>query len=194
MKFDFRHAIAFWTVMILILASGCEPSVPTTDEQIEAAQAKVTAEANRQTGLPAISNFTEKKFAKMIYELRDQEIKTWAYYLDVDGNRHLLCESVGYGLPYSTQYSNPLRTVDRWSNYAEQLPQAEPNGLFMPDAADATWVLCSDGRGGVAPVYSEPTLLVSPFPLGHVTAAASSGFADQVQIQRLPPSDSAIGR
>jgi hypothetical protein len=45
------------------------------------------------------------------------------------------------------------------------LPQPEPNGLFMPPDSEATWIMCSDGSGGVRPVYSEPRLVVSPFPL-----------------------------
>jgi len=140
-------------------------------------------EMRAQVGLPHIVNFTEAKFAKLTSELRDEEIRTWTYYLDMNGGRHLLCESVGYGLPYSVQVTNPEAATGR--DYA--LPQAEPNGLFMPESADATWVLCSDGKGGVAPVYSEPTLIVSPFPLGHVDAAEKSGFNDQVDILKVPP-------
>lgn len=75
---------------------------------------------------------------------------------------------------------------------ASSLGQAEPNGLYMPDSAEATWVMCSDGKGGVAPVYSEPRLIVSPFPLGHVDAAENSGFDDKVSIQRLNPGGAKI--
>lgn len=147
---------------------------------------KRMSEMRGQVGLPAIANFTEAKFAKLTAELRDQEIKTWSYYLDLEGRRHLLCESVGYGLPYSVQITNPMTIEDRYEGDVA-IPQAEPNGLYMPESADATWVLCSDGKGGVAPVYVEPHLIVSPFPLGHIDAAENSGFADKVTIQKLPP-------
>jgi hypothetical protein len=166
-------------IFLVVASVGCQPGAESADK---AATEQRMVEMRSQVGLPAIVNFTEAKFAKMMAELRDQNIKTWAYYLDVNGGRHLLCEAVGYGLPYSVQLTNP----EKYEVNGTTLPQAEPNGLYMPESADATWVLCSDGKGGVAPVYSEPLLIVSPFPLGHVDAAESSGFADKVTIQKLP--------
>lgn len=153
--------------------------IDSTDRKDREQTAKAMEEMRSQVGLPNIVNFTEAKFARQVSELRDQSIKTWTYYVDLNGGRHLLCESIGYALPYSVQLTNP----ERYSYEGGALPQAEPNGLFMPDSAEASWVMCSDGKGGVAPVYSEPRLLVSPFPLGHVEAAQSSGYADKVTIE-----------
>ncbi len=176
-----RLAIALLAIASLL---GCAPE-ETPDDRAETA--KRMADLRGQVGLPKITNFTEAKFANLTAELKDQEIRTWAYYVDMDGGRHLLCEAIGYGLPYSTQITNPLTIEDRYEGDVA-IPQAEPNGLYMPESAEATWVICSDGKGGAAPVYSEERLIVSPFPLGHVDAAQSSGFADQVEIKKLPPS------
>jgi hypothetical protein len=164
--------------MAALLLSSCKPSTESADAK--ATQTRMV-EMRGQIGLPNVVNFTEAKFAKQVAELRDQSIRTWSYYLDMDGRRHLLCESVGYGLPYGVQSTNP----QAYHLNGATLPQAEPNGLYMPDDAEATWVLCSDGTGGVAPVYSEPRLIVSPFPLGHVDAASNSGFDDKVSIQQI---------
>jgi len=170
----------FVAILLLSIAFvGCK------DNSDESATTTRMAELRSEVGLPKVANFTEAKFANLTTELRDQEIRTWSYYLDIQGGRHLLCESIGYGLPYSVQVTNPMRTVNSYHD-SSVIPQAEPNGLFMPESAEATWVLCSDGKGGVAPVYSEPALLVSPFPLGHVEAAENSGFADKVTIQGVP--------
>jgi len=163
---------------LALVAAGCLRSQDGEDREKTAALMK---EMRAQVGLPNITNFTEAKFARQIAELRDQSIKTWTYYVDLNGGRHLLCESVGYALPYSVQLTNPERYVYEGAT----IPQAEPNGLFMPESAEASWVMCSDGKGSVAPVYSEPRLLVSPFPLGHVEAAQSSGFDDTVTMQKL---------
>lgn len=163
----------------VVVFSNCEG----TNQKDEKETSKRMSEMRAQVGYPNISNFTEAKFARLTSELRDKEIRTWSYYTDMNGGRHLLCESVGFGLPYSVQVTNPQ------AYYASGaiLPQAEPNGLYMPDSAEATWVLCSDGKGGVAPVYSEERLIVSPFPLGHVEAADNSGFNDKVSIQPITP-------
>ena len=133
---------------------------------------KMVAEAERLTGPPNITNFTERRFAKMIYELRDQEVATYSYFMDMHGKLHFLCESIGFGLPYSVQYVNPQRKIFGRQSVTT-IPQPEPNGLFMPDGLSATWVLCSDGKGSVKPVYSEPSLIVSPFPLKGVSTLRS---------------------
>jgi len=173
---------------LYVLLAGqvsCESPSPN-DVRDKAATDQRMQEMRAQVGLPNIVNFTEAKFANLTAELRDQEIRTWTYYVDMNGGRHLLCESVGYGLPYSVQITNPQKIASSYSQGGFAiLPQAEPNGLYMPESADATWVLCSDGKGGVAPVYSEPHLIVSPFPLGHTEAAQNSGFGDVVAIQPL---------
>ena len=140
----------------------------TTDGKQRRETERLLKESNNRMGLPGITNFTEKRFAKMIYELRDKEVKTYSYFMDMHGKLHFLCESIGYGLPYSVQYVNPQK-VSCNSQRCAQLPQAEPNGLFMPDSLSATWVLCADKDGKVRPVYSEPSLIVSPFKLKGVS-------------------------
>ena len=46
------------------------------------------------------------------------------------------------------------------------LPQADPNGLFSPPSAEGTWVMCKDPNSDkVEPIYSEPRIIVSTFPL-----------------------------
>jgi len=127
-----------------------------------------------EVGTPEIVNFQEFKFAKMIMEKRDEKITTFTYTVDQNGNRNLVCKSIGYGLPYSTQLTNPEKPIDI-DDYVEgsvdkgandgKIPQRKPNGLYMPDNVSATWILCQDKSGSVTPVYSEPELLVSPKPL-----------------------------
>lgn len=153
----------------LLMGSSCNGKTPSADDRQRAATAQLTAEADRQVGMPAINNFQERRFARMISELRDEEVTTYTYTVDMNGNRHFLCQSVGFGLPYSTQMTNPERAI-RWggnnSRTIATIPQAEPNGLFMPDNVDATWVLClNPDTGDISPIYSEPQLLVSPFRL-----------------------------
>jgi len=46
------------------------------------------------------------------------------------------------------------------------LPQADPNGLFMPTSSSATWLMMIDPETNKPrPVYIEPEIVVSPFPL-----------------------------
>ena len=71
---------------------------------------------------------------------------------------------IGYGIPYSTQYSNPEHQVYLSGGWTK-MTQAEPNGLFMPASSEGTWLMMLDTSGTPHPVYVEPRILVSPFKL-----------------------------
>lgn len=168
-----KNRLSLTTVVLLLVSTlivGCSPDEPNTAQQ-EASEdvQRLANQLYSEVGTPEITNFQEYRFAKQIMELRDEEVTTYTYMVDERGNRHFVCKSVGFGLPYSTQVTNPKKRaqIDRHDSPHDprKLPQREPNGLYMPDNVDATWVLCQNEDGGVDPVYSEPNLLVSPFRL-----------------------------
>ena len=145
--------------------AGCEFRGTTADQQESAAQEQLQREAVRQVGAPRITNFTEKKLFAMTYELRDQaDLPTWTYIVDLHGELHFLCKSIGYGIPYSAQFNNPEKVVQSYAQSFGSIPQAEPNGLFMPTSSSATWVIMATPQGP-KPLYVEPQILVSPVDL-----------------------------
>lgn len=157
------------TSIALISLAACGKYAITEDaDEVRAKQTAVQMqEAVAQVPLPNIKNFQELRWATYLYELRDQATATYAYFTDLNGNKHFICDSVGYGMPASVQITNPERVEARYDSYGlyGTLPQAEPNGLFMPDTLSATYILCSDGKGGIAPVYIEDNVVVSPFKM-----------------------------
>lgn len=164
----FRKVGAAAAALVLSLTlAACDP--PTSDADSRQAQATktLTDQADRTVGMPAIKNFTEKKMARDIYELRDDpNIATYAYVQGLDGKLRCLGRSLGYGLPYSTQFSNPEAYMQRSSGGYLTMPQAEPNGLFTPDGMSATWLnLIDPATGKPSVVYVEPTITVSPIKL-----------------------------
>jgi hypothetical protein len=73
-------------------------------------------------------------------------------------------ETIGYPLPYATQYTNPQKIERPYSGVYVTLPQADPNGLFSPASAEGTWVLMKNPNGkDVTPVYVEPRVVTSTF-------------------------------
>jgi hypothetical protein len=143
----------------------------SSDTQLQNKTETMLREANSQLGLPAIKNFQEKKTLKWIYELCDQEnLICYAYlYNSYKGKvGQFLGKCIGYGIPYSTQYSNPEKEVYK-GGYQQgfgTLPQAEPNGIFKPEGLSATWLIMIDPKTKKQrPVYVEPEIIVSPFPL-----------------------------
>jgi hypothetical protein len=138
-------------------------------------QTQTTAQADREVGFPAITNWAEKRQVKDLYELRDKMVPTWAYMQGIDGRLICIGRAVGYGIPYAVQFSNPQQKVraDLGQYNGDMLmTQAEPNGLYMPSGAEGTWVQMLDpDTNQVEPVYIEPRVTISPFRLhGHVVA------------------------
>lgn len=168
-----KRIVFFALVAIALTLTACGES----DVGMDGVQAEQTAamlsEANRQVGMPNLTNFQERKWMKMIMELRDREdLICYAYLYNRNEGKigQFIGKCLGFGLPYSVQFTNPQRPV-RWdlpgtgNFYEGLLPQADPNGLFMPEGLSATWLMLLDENGEARPVYVEPEIIVSPFPL-----------------------------
>lgn len=152
-------------VAVATLLTACDQQ-PTSTQIERKKQEEMNMQAVTQVGMPAIVNYAEKRMMKDIMELRDQNVATITYLVDMNGRLHKVCNSVGYGLPYATQYTNPQQRVTGQTGTVT-LPQADPNGLYSPASADGTWILCVDAKTGKAkPVFMEPRIIVSPIPLG----------------------------
>ncbi len=168
-----RAAISAVAVALLAFAgSGCHERVETSDDIQRKQQESILREGTASVGMPAIKNFRERRLLKDILELRDQaNVSTYTYLQSsVSGRLVYLCDSIGYGIPYATQFTNPQKAEQYFSPGGHAtwavLPQADPNGLFSPAAADGTWVMCKDPSGSaVKPVFIEPRIVVSPFRL-----------------------------
>jgi hypothetical protein len=168
-------AFAFSIALLAPAANnGC--GEPSSDDIQRNQQEVLLKEGTAQVGMPSLKNFRERKMLKEILELRDQTgLVTYTYMVNemglqpvkgktaLSGKLIFVGESIGYGIPYATQFTNPMK-VDRWSSAYIALPQADPNGLFSPAAAEGTWVLLKQPDGkDVRPVYIEPRVVVSPF-------------------------------
>lgn len=159
----------FLMILSVTILFGCNERLSTADEKDRFQQEQLLKEGQAQTGMPSIKNFKEKKLLKMILELRDDEkLITFVYIVDLNSNLHFLGKAIGYGIPYATQYTNPLKTIEGLTRGEfTAIPQADPNGLFSPASAEGTWVLMIDPTTkDPHPVYIEPRVIISPFPLG----------------------------
>jgi hypothetical protein len=163
----------FLLVLLLVMFSmglfafgGAEPISQADQEQQRQTEQAMT-EMNRQVGMPEIMNFFEKKMAKMIFELRDDaNLITYAYFQNLDGKFIYLGQCIGFGLPYSVQYTNPMKAMDdpegSYDVGSMILPQADPNGLFMPDGLSATWLMyINPDTGEREVIYTEPSIVVT---------------------------------
>lgn len=166
------------SVLLSILFIGCVSDSQTSDTLQQKQTEQALGEAQRQIGMPNIVNFQQRKLMKKIYELCDREdLICYAYIKsDYQGKLTFIGKCMGYGIPFSAQFTNPEKLVEGdkyfgydlsgYLNYINKLPQADPNGLFMPTSSSATWLMMIDPKTKEPrPVYIEPEIVVSPFAL-----------------------------
>ena len=156
--------IAILIASITMLFTSCDLN-SQAERQQNHQQGELVLEAQKQCGMPDLVNFQERKMMKKIIEQRDKaNLVCYAYlFSNQTGKLIYIGKCMGYGLPYSTQYTNPQRIDEYGRNVA--LPQSDPNGLYMPSDAHGTWLLMIKSDGGTTPVYVEPDVIVSPFKL-----------------------------
>ena len=165
MKKFLSMAILFASIVLLVSCDLNGETSRTEQEQTEQ-QGKLVSEAQKQCGLPALVNFQERKMMKKVIEQRDKaDLVCYAYlFSNQTGRLIYIGKCMGYGLPYSTQYTNPQRVYFLTSG-SVAIPQPDPNGLYMPSDAHGTWLLMIKPDGDTTPVYVEPDVIVSPFKL-----------------------------
>ena len=158
--------LATLALPLLLANSSCEQEKSAEQKQ-SAKTRQFQDEADRQIGMPAIVNFQERRMMKDLYEKRDTKIATHSYIVNsLKGCLVYLGASVGYGIPYATQFTNPTKLAYKGTDGITTVAQPEPNGLYMPDNAHGTWIMLLNPVTKTAdPIYVEPDVIVSPFKL-----------------------------
>jgi hypothetical protein len=156
---------------LIALLAACNPpqAVQSSTEIERNKQEEMTKQGVTTVGFPAVVNFAEKRMMKDIIELRDQMKPTYTYIVDMNGRPHKICDSLGYGLPYATQYTNPQQDTYYTTSSAQHvvLANADPNGLYSPASAEGTWIMCLNPNTKKAePQYIEPRVITTTYPLG----------------------------
>lgn len=168
MKKLFGSLITIVLLLGTFVVAGCDYQSNADKKQRKQTE-EMMLEIGRQVGMPNITNFQQKKLMKMVLELCDQEnLITYAYIKsDYHGKLYFIGKCIGYGIPFSAQYTNPERPISKSTFHdSSTIPQPDPNGLFMPTSSSATWLMMIDPKTNKPrPVYFEPEIVISPFPL-----------------------------
>lgn len=174
-----KKMIALFMVALLIISSlvGCVRAEPTADLLQSRKAEQANKQAAQSVGEPRIVNFKEKRDLKRLYEARDNaELITYVYTTNRDGKKIFQGRALGFGMNASIQYSNPMKysgvmtdkIVDEAGDILEFVwdytltPQAEPNGLFMPEGLAATYLFMINEETGETYIdYVEDDIQVS---------------------------------
>ena len=169
-------ALGLVVVLSMTLLIGCS-DITTTDSQQAKQTADIQVQSASKLGMPNIKNFYEKETLKNIMEQCDNSnLITYTYIKnDMTGKFTFLGQSMGYGVPYSTEYTNPEYATNSGSTSNIALPQPDPNGLYKSQNTSATWVMLIDPTSKTAkPVYVESNITVSQFKLPKVLCDIST--------------------
>lgn len=151
--------LVLFVLMTFVLTScGLDTSDIEQGQQREAVNSII-----QNQPIPNLGGYSfERQIVIETYLARNNTIATYAYMFTMDGKIVEICPSIGYPIPYSTQLTNPVRTMN---DYVEGsvVSNAEPNGLYPPGDAAATLVQCVQPDGSVSPVYIEWYVLAFPY-------------------------------
>jgi len=152
--------LVLMVAMVLGLFTGCEEDVQDKEKSYTEG---LMNQINDEIGMPEITEFYEKKMAKEIFELRDDsKLICYAYTKnDMSGKFVYIGQCMGYGLPYSTQYTSPDKLASSYRD-SSVISQADPNGLYSGDGLSATWVQMLDEETGERYImYAEPEMIIT---------------------------------
>lgn len=144
---------------------GCGETQTSKDS--EAVEAQQSQYAKRQP-IPLFDWSLERHLVTELYRIRNKKVTTHAVWRSDYGIVEGDCPCLGYGVPYDTSLTNPLK--GSWNNKSMDyssivVEQAEPNGIFASKNTSATWVLCIGQSGQIEPVYVESKVTIYPGPV-----------------------------
>lgn len=147
MKLNRGFVMVVLLVLVALLFAGCSASGDAGAQAVEAEagqQGQGVLDIVLNQPVPDLGGFSrERSVVNNMMLQRNREVATWTYIITREGVVIEVCPSISYPIPYSTQLTNPEMIVD-WTTQGGYaiLPQPEPNSLYSPESASATWVTC----------------------------------------------------
>lgn len=150
--------------MMTFGADGCGGGESQESKDKKTVAAQQSQYAARQP-VPAYDWSLERELVRKLYDMRNQRVATHSVWRSDFGSIEGDCASMGYGIPYDTSLTNPLKATGDSYHSLASIGQAEPNGVFASTNTSATWVICTGSTGALEPVYVESKVTVYPGPM-----------------------------
>jgi len=142
--------------LALVLAGCLEPAEREESRSVSSYYSNIL----KAQPAPQFDYSLERDLVIQLYQIRNSAVNTYTVWWD-HGRIAGACPSIGYGIPYDTQLTNPLK-ISYAYGVGGVIEQPEPNGLYSSKNTSATWVMCVGEDGQVYPVYVEPKVVVYP--------------------------------
>jgi hypothetical protein len=159
----FISIIAVLALVIMFLPGCLKDSQETKTAKMVSQQ---QAQYEKAQPVPAYNFSIERDLLRKLYDIRNQKVATHSVWRSDYGMIEGDCPSMGFGLPYDTSMTNPLKIAWRSSQGgAGVVEQAEPNGIYASKNTNATWVMCVNAAGIIEPHYVESKVTAYPGPV-----------------------------
>ena len=164
----------FLVMAIFFCLVGCQGGKEDADSRDAKTVQNQQSQYEKAQPVPVFDWSLERHLVIELYKIRNQKAVTHSVWRSDYGMIEGDCPSYGYGIPYDTSLTNPLRSVDRSNNRAvndtvdyslTSVEQPEPNGIYASKNTSATWVMCLGESGQIEPVYVESKVTVYPGPV-----------------------------
>lgn len=162
MKQLFSVTIAIFIFAFCVGANQCKN---TQEDKDSAAVDKQQSQYAKAQPIPFFDWSLERNLILQLYQIRNAKVATHAVWRSNYGMIEGDCPSLGFGIPYDTSLTNPLKGDYITNSSAATIEQAEPNGIFASKNTSATWVMCVGSAGVVEPVYVESKVTIYPGPV-----------------------------
>ena len=162
--------LGFLIAFLMLLASACGRLTDTATEKVSEAVERQQEQYIIGQPIPVFDWSLERHLMIELYRIRNAKAATHSVWRSDRGMIEGDCPSYGFGMPYDTSLTNPLRATDMdergYHNPAlTSIEQPEPNGIFASKNTQATWVMCLGEAGSLEPVYIETKVTVYPGPV-----------------------------
>jgi len=147
-------------VLSIFALTACEDSQESKDRaQVQAQQSQYAA----PQPVPMYDWSLERHLITELYNIRNMRAATHSVWRSDRGMVEGDCPSMGFGMPYDSRLTNPLKAFRVRAGKYAVIEQAEPNGIFASKNTAATWVMCVNTTGVIEPVYVETKVTVYPY-------------------------------
>jgi hypothetical protein len=162
-------------LLALVLAStlalaGCQERTVSQETKDRQTTDRIQSQVAKSQPVPAYNWSLERHLVISLYNIRNSKAATHSVWRSNTGEIEGDCPSIGFGIPYDTSLTNPLKVTREYMSanhgYAVgTIEQAEPNSIFASKNTSATWVMCAGEMGSIEPIYVETKVTVYPYPV-----------------------------
>ena len=157
-----RRLVVGAMALVALTFAGCDESQTQKDKKTVERQ---QSQYSMGQPVPAYDWSLERDLLIKLYDLRNAKVSTHSVWRSDYGMIEGHCTSMGFGMPYDTSLTNPLKTERSHNTGTGVIGQAEPNGIFASTNTSATWVMCVGQAGMLEPHYVESKVTVYPYPV-----------------------------